>query len=128
MNRLTFIALGIGFILGLFAAFAVDQITQDDNAPWVGIRELRGCWSSGSDTLTFRQDGERSRELEARFGTDDQWREVETALDGDLIVAHFSNDPELYEFRFDARREGDRLTVTSALGDETSLRRCEPTA
>lgn len=128
MNRLTFIALGIGFILGLLAAFAAQQIMRDDNAPWVGIRDLSGCWTSGRDTLTFRQDGPRSRELEARFGADDQWRGIGTTLDGHIVSARFSGDPDLYEFRLEARREADQLTVISALGDENILRRCEPTA
>lgn len=127
MNRLTFIALGIGIILGLLAAFAIEQIMRSDNAPWVGIRDLRGCWSSGGDTLTFRQDGPRSRELEARIGADDQWREIDTSLDGDIISARISGEPDLYEFRFEAGRDADRLTVISALGDERVLARCEPT-
>lgn len=128
MNRLTFIALGIGIIIGLFAAFAAGNLMRSDNAPWIGIRDLQGCWSSGQDTLLIQQEGSRSEELEARFGNDEQWRELDTALQGDIISARFSDEPDLYEFRFEAGHEGDRLTVISALGDERSLTRCEPTA
>ena len=126
MNRLTFVAMGIGFVLGLAAAIAVGQLMQSDTAPWVGSRDLRGCWSSGGDTLTIRAQGPRSHELEARFGSEDQWRDIRTRLDGAVISARFSSEPDLYEFRFEAARESDRMTVISALGDERTLLRCEP--
>lgn len=123
MNRMTPILVIIGIVIGMVFAWALGAMFSSDAAPWAGAREMRGCWEAGPDRLEIRQGDPRRRVLEARFG-EGEWRTLQTGLEGDAITAHFADEADLYEFRFEADAQADSLTAIPAVGERRVMARC----